>query len=169
METLVRVKSEEREERSESGLRLRLREDGRLDARQGDLERVVTVRPCFPWSAAERWLSLRDSEDEEFALVGDPAALDAVSRRAIEAASAAAGFVLEVTGVLAIDEEIEVRVWRVETRQGPRRFQTRLDDWPRELPSGTLLLRDVAGDLYVLPSPAALDARSRRLLWAFVD
>jgi hypothetical protein len=37
------------------------------------------------------------------------------------------------------------------------------------LPDGGLLLRDLAGDLYRLPDKSALDARSRKLLWAFVD
>jgi len=31
------------------------------------------------------------------------------------------------------------------------------------------LIRDVAGGLYHLADPAALDKRSRALLWAFVD
>jgi hypothetical protein len=48
-------------------------------------------------------------------------------------------------------------------------FQTRLDDWPRELPGGDILIRDVAGDLYHVPDPEALDQRSQELLWAFVD
>jgi hypothetical protein len=34
---------------------------------------------------------------------------------------------------------------------------------------GGLLIRDVGGDLYRLPAPETLDARSRELLWAFVD
>ncbi len=63
----------------------------------------------------------------------------------------------------------EIRHWRVETRQGTRSFQTRLDAWPRLLPHGGLLIRDVAGDLYHLGEPGALDHHSRALLWAFVD
>jgi len=87
----------------------------------------------------------------------------------LEEAMVAAGFVFEITRVMAIEEEVEVRHWRVETRQGTRSFQTRLDAWPRLLPHGGLLIRDVAGDLYHLPEPAALDHQSRALLWAFVD
>jgi hypothetical protein len=71
--------------------------------------------------------------------------------------------------VLDIDEEIEIRQWTVETKQGNRSFQTHLDDWPRVLPSGGLLIRDVAGDLYRLADPSTLDKKSRALLWAFVD
>jgi hypothetical protein len=129
----------------------------------------VRVRRLFPWSVSARHVSLRDVLDREFALVGPSELLDEASAEALAEAMVAAGFVLEVTAVLDIEEEIEVRVWNVETRQGARAFQTHLDDWPRETPGGGLLIRDVAGDLYHVPAPAALDAASREWLWAFVD
>src|SRR6266487_2411831 len=150
-------------------LRLERRADGRLWAVRGDAQRAVWVRRCFPWSEPGRFVSLRDDGDQEFGLVRDPAELDPASRRVLEEALMAAGFVFEITRVTAIEEEVEIRHWRVETRQGTRSFQTRLDAWPRPLPHGGLLIRDVAGDLYHLPEPAALDHQSRALLWAFVD
>lgn len=145
------------------------RADGRVWAVRDGEARPVVVRRCFPWSEPGRYLSLRDEDDREFALVRDPAELDADSREALGAALVAAGFVFVVTRVLALDEEVELRHWRVETGQGPRSFQTRLDDWPRSVPGGGLLIRDVAGDLYHLAAPARLDRRSRELLWAFID
>src|SRR5213593_518053 len=150
-------------------LRLERRADGRVWAIRGTAERAVWVRRSFPWSEPGRFLSLRDDEEEEFALVGDPADLDPASRLVLESALVDAGFVFEVTRVIAIDEEVEIRHWRVETRQGNRSFQTRLDDWPRLLPHGGLLVRDVAGDLYLLADHKALAKHSRALLWAFVD
>ena len=143
--------------------------DGRLVAVVSGQPVPVRLRQCFPWSHPHRHLSLRDQEDREVAFIDDPEALDAESRAALERALAEAGFVLEVTRVVAIDEEVEIRHWTVETRQGDRSFQTHLDDWPRVLPMGGLLIRDVGGDLYRLPAPAELDRRSRELLWAFVD
>ena len=151
------------------GLRLEWRADGSLWALRGDEERPVSVRRCFPWTEPTRHLSLRDADEEEFALVRDPTELDARSRAALEMALAVAGFVFEVMRVLEIEEEVEIRRWRVETRQGPRTFQTRLDDWPRSLPHGGLLIRDLAGDLYHLGRTDQLDKKSRELLWAFVD
>ena len=153
----------------DAGIRLDHRTDGQLWAIQGDLERAVRVRRAFPWSEPDRFLSLRDQEDTEVAIVTDPAQLDPQSRRALEQELVQAGFVFTVTAVSQIDEEVEIRTWRVETRQGPRSFQTRLDDWPRSLPDGGLLIRDVAGDLYYLGDPARLDRHSRELLWSFVD
>jgi hypothetical protein len=148
---------------------LELKPDGRLWYGRGKLARAVTVRRCFPWSEPGRFISLRDEDNAEVALVADPAELDPASRQSLENALAAAGFVLEVTRVAAVKEEIEIRHWTVETLQGPRTFQTRLDDWPRALPGGGVLIRDVAGDLYLVAQPDRLDRQSRELLWAFVD
>jgi uncharacterized protein DUF1854 len=150
-------------------LRLARRGDGQLWASRGEEERAVRVRRAFPWSEPGRYISLRDDGDREFALVAEPQALDADSRAALEAALEAAGFVFVVTAVTEIEEEVEIRTWRVATRQGVRTFQTRLDEWPRPLPGGGLLIRDVAGDLYRIDNLAALDGRSRELLWAYVD
>jgi hypothetical protein len=150
-------------------LMLRTGADGRLIVILGDEAVGVRVRQCFPWSEPHRHLSLRDDEEREIAFVEDPARLESQSRCALEHALSVAGFVLEVTQVVEIEEEVEIRQWTVATAHGPRSFQTHLDDWPRVLPGGGLLIRDVAGDLYRLPEPCELDRKSRDLLWAFVD
>jgi len=152
-----------------NGLELRWAGDGRLLAIVDGEAVAVRLRQCFPWSEPGRHLSLRDEDDEEIALVEDPEQLDPESRRAIEGALAEAGFVLDVVQVVDVEEEVEIRQWTVETRHGRRTFQTHLDDWPRVLPKGGLLIRDVAGDLYRLEAPGKMDAKSRELLWAFVD
>jgi len=148
---------------------LRIAVDGRLVVLVDGEPVPVRLRQCFPWSEPRLHLSLRDDQDREVAIVDDPTELEPESRRAIEHALAEAGFVLEVTRVLDIDEEVEIRQWTVETRQGRRSFQTHLDDWPRALPDGGILIRDVAGDLYRLAAPMQMDKKSRELLWAFVD
>lgn len=143
--------------------------DGRLHVHVDGATHAVRVRRCFPWTEPGRFISLRTEEDREVALIAEPAALDDASRRVLEDALAEAGFLFDIVAVLDVDEEIELRQWRVRCVQGARTFQTRLDEWPRRLPDGRVLLRDLAGDLYRLPDPRTLDARSRRLLWAFVD
>jgi hypothetical protein len=79
-----------------------------------------------------------------------------------------AGFVLRIRRIVQVDEEVEIRTWQVVTEQGSRSFQTKLDDWPMEVPGGGIVIRDVSGDLYHVPDPEAMDERSRRWLWAFV-
>jgi hypothetical protein len=152
-----------------SKLRLQHRVDGQLWAVKGETSRAVSVRRCFPWSEPARYVSLRDRDDREVALIRQPENLDAGSREALEQALVEAGFVLHVVKIYEVEEEVEIRTWKVETRQGPRTFQTRLDDWPRELPGGGLLIRDVAGDLYHIADRDALDDHSKKLLWAFAD
>lgn len=153
----------------EGGLVLRNAGAGRLVATIGGEDASVRLSQCFPWSEPHRHLSLRDNDEDEVAFVDDPATLAPESRRALEQAVAEAGFVLEVVRVLSIHEEVEIRQWRVETPHGPRNFQTHLDDWPRLLPTGGVLIRDVAGDLYLVAAPGGMDKKSRELLWAFVD
>lgn len=148
---------------------LERRIDGRLWARTEDGEVRVNVHRCFPWTEPGRFVSLRDVEEEEVALVRDARALDARSRAALEDALAEAGFVLEVTRINAVEEEVEIRAWQVETRQGPRSFQTRRDDWPRSVSDKGFLIRDVAGDLYHVRDADALDSESRKWLWAYVE
>lgn len=150
-------------------LRIERRRDGRLAAGHGGATTPVRPVRCFPWSGPTRYISLRDDDDKEVALVSDPADLDPASRALLEEELAQAGFVLHIARIAAVDEELEIRVWKVETRQGPRTFQTARDEWPRPLPDGSLLLRDVAGDLYRIPPAADLDPATRRLLWPFTD
>jgi hypothetical protein len=82
---------------------------------------------------------------------------------------AEAAFGLEVTHVDSIEEEFEIRNWRVRTRQGPRTFQTHRDEWPRAVDGGGFLVHDVAGDLFRIPPDAELDEESRKRLRVYVD
>jgi hypothetical protein len=154
--------------RNWAALRLERRRDGQLWAVRGEEAQPVRVRRLFPWSEADDLVSLRDPSNREFAVVGPDADLDSASADLLKEATVAASFVFEITRVVDVDEEVELRVWNVDTHQGPRTFQTRRDDWPREVPGGGFLIRDVAGDLYVVPAPEALDRASRDILWAFV-
>jgi len=150
--------------------RLERRCDGQLWLTTDDGEpTAVRISRCFPWSARSRFISLRDDERRERWLIENPETLDPESRRTLEDALVEADFVLELETIASIVEEIEIRCWEVETSQGPRRFQTRRDDWPRRLPGGGILIRDVAGDLYLIRRPGELDCTSRSLLAAFVD
>ena len=155
--------------RPDAGLRLERRTDGQLWALIDGEAQAVKVTRCFPWTEPSRFVSLRSDDDDEIALIRDTSELDDASRAALERSLVEAGFVLEVEGIENIDEEIEIRTWKVRTRQGERWFQTPRDEWPREAPGGGLLIRDVSGDLFYLREPDGLDPKSARLLWAFID
>jgi hypothetical protein len=150
-------------------LLLERREDGRLWATWNGASRPVRVHRCFPWSEPDQFLSLRDQENQEVAMVIRLDDLESQSRKALADSLLEAGFVLRITRILEVDEEVEIRTWKVETEQGSRSFQTKLDDWPWEVPGGGIVIRDVAGDLYYVADPESLDEKSRTWLWAFVD
>jgi hypothetical protein len=152
-----------------AGLRVYRREDGQFEAAWGGKTAVLRIVRCFPWTDPSRFVSLRDQDDHEIALIRDLASLDADSHEAVEAALAEAAFVLEVTRIDRIAEEFEIRNWRVQTRQGPRTFQTHRDDWPHPIHGGGFLVRDVAGDLFQIPPPEHLDVESRKRLRVYID
>ena len=63
---MVRLRKDlEKQER----LKLERRADGQLWAVSNGEERAVRLHRCFPWSEPGRYISLRDTENEEFALV----------------------------------------------------------------------------------------------------
>jgi hypothetical protein len=149
--------------------RLERRVDGKLWAITNRQTVSVKVVRCFPWSAPTRFFSLRAENNHEVALIADLNQLDTFSRTVIEDELVTAGFVLDIVRVEQVKEDFEIRCWKVQTRQGPRTFQTSRDSWPRKTPSGELLVQDVAGDLFRIPSANQLDPKSRRLVWALVD
>lgn len=144
--------------------------DGRLRVHHGtEAPRYASVQRCFPWSEPDQYISLRSEDGEEITLINSLDSLDPDSRKAVQAALSEAGFVFNVQRIHAIDTEFEIRVWHVTASQGTMRFQTQLDEWPRISRDGSLLLRDVAGNLIRFPQPETLDAASRKLLWSYLE
>src|ERR1043165_4147833 len=105
MSRLLEVEAEQANE----AIVLHADDAGGLTALVGGEMVPVRLRQCFTWSEPSRHLSLRDAEDTEVALVVDPADLADASREALEVALATAGFVFQVTRVVSIDEEVEIR------------------------------------------------------------
>jgi hypothetical protein len=148
---------------------LERRVDGKLWLLRGGHAVAVDLVRCFPWTEPRRFFSFRDAKGDEHAFVRDLDDLEPESRAVVTETLRRASFVLDVVEILSVEEDFELRSWRIRAAQGVRSFQTALDAWPRKLPDGALLLEDVYGDLYRVPLPGQLDAKSRELLWAFVD
>lgn len=144
-------------------------DDGQFSAQWDGHTALVRVNRCFPWSRPDEYVSLRDIDDREVALVHDTNQLDPGSREALAQALAEESFVFEVTRIDSIAEEFEIRNWRVQTRQGSRTFQTRRDAWPLKVGRGGYIVRDVCGDLFHIDDPKQLDAASRKRLAAYID
>lgn len=138
--------------------------DGRLALQSDSGPRPVQLNRCFPWSHPDRFLSLRDPDGNELLFLQNPDDLDPASRELLQDELAQSGSLFEIESIQSLSKEIELRCWEVTTRQGPRSFQTELDEWPRTLPDGRLLIEDLFGDLYVV-DPARLDPAGRNYIW----
>ena len=152
-----------------SSLSLRIGEDGRLRLLQNSVEQVVSAVRCFPWTQPDKYISLRSEEGDELTLIVNPADLESASKEALGLILSEVSFLFDVVGILHVVEEVEIRSWSVQTKQGTRSFQTKREAWPQELPSGDFLVRDVAGDLYRITQEVRADPKSRKYLFAFVE
>jgi len=148
---------------------LQFRDDGHLLLQQGEQQVMVTAKSCFPWSQPGQHISLRNDSHEELAYVAKLEDLSEASRKALEQALLAGEFTFEIQKIHSLRSQFDLRIWEVETEQGPRKFQIKLDDWPYRFADGSILVKDLSGDLYSIKNPDALDAESRKRLWAFRD
>jgi len=150
-------------------LHVLLQDDGQYTAQWDAFTVHVKAVCCFPWSHPDGFVSLRDDEGLEIAFVPSIDALDEASREVTLRAMREARFMFEIVTVHSLDEEYEIRNWRVETKQGPRTFQTHREEWPIRLKNGGFLVRAVAGDLIFIPEPSTLDPTSRKHLRVVLD
>ena len=127
----------------------------------------IIIRKCFPWSEPNSFYSLRDENDKEVFLIEDLMNLDPASTKAIEEELVESGFILEITAIDEISKEFQLRNWKVKTHKGNRTFQTRLEDWPIELADNSILISDIAGDIYHITDITKLDAKSQKTFYGF--
>lgn len=150
------------------------RADGRLILQRENSagkseETPIQVACCFPWTHPYEFISLRDDKGHEQKLIENLQQLDATTRELIQDELAQRNFMPRITGIEAITDEIELFHWQVVTAAGPRSFLTRRNDHPRRLANGDVLIKDVSNDLYLIPNPKGLDAKSLKLLWVYLD
>lgn len=128
----------------------------------------VKIKQCFPWSEPNEFLSLRDEKENEVFLIEKLEDLDVVTRLTIEEYLKTAEFVMKVEKVLHIEEDVELREYTVLTEQGKRIFHTKLEDWPEFLPDGSILIEDLAGDIFKIENLEYLDPISQKNLSPYV-
>jgi|GEM_PF-435932 len=145
------------------------RESGVLFLDYGGRKVEVHIKQCFPWSHPGKYLSLRDLDDNEVCLIEDMQDLDPISIEILSKELEYSQFVLNVLSISSIEEDVELRRYLVMTPQGQRLFQTKLEDWPEILEDGTILIEDLAGDLFKIDNWKQLDKRSREELAPYVS
>ena len=133
---------------------------------RGRGEPYVDVRParCFPWSVPECYVSLRDPEGRELALLETLAGLDPASREAIEKELADKVFNPKIHRIVEYEHEMGVTTITAETDRGRVTFHVRSRDDVRMLSPTRALFRDADGNTYELPDIGSLDPQSRKWL-----
>ena len=136
-----------------------------LEIKSGEPVAGIRVVRCFPLTAGDCFIALRDRDNRELGIVEDLAALDAESGRALAAELERAYFRPEITAVHAITEQYHVPTWQVDTARGPRRFEIRSSRRDvRVMPPCRILIRDADGNQYEIPDYRRLDQASRALV-----
>ena len=122
----------------------------------------VRVARCFPWSLPASYVSIRNKEGKEIALLKTLDELDPDSRKLVEDELREKIFNPKILRVTEFKREFGVTSIRCDTDRGEVAFQIRSHEDVRVLTPTRALLRDVDGNTYELADLSALDPASRR-------
>ncbi len=146
-------------------LRLTLDEFEDLTLELEGVSRPVTALRAFPLTAADQFVILKDSDDNELGAIRNTADLDPDSRRVLVRELERNYFTPKIVQVNAIEENFHIPKWDVETDRGPRVFEIRSSRRDvRVLGAGRILIRDADGNCYKIPDYRRLDPISRTIV-----
>jgi hypothetical protein len=138
-----------------------------LERPGADPQPVKPVR-ALPLTDPERWIGLMDEKGKPIHMVESLAMLDAASRELLTRELEQTYFLPKITRIREAVEEYGVLRLAVETDRGPRDFEIRSREHIRFLPAGRILLRDLDGNRYEIPSVHNLDLRSQILAQGYL-
>ena len=146
---------------------------GRITSQEGELwwttesgvKPIGSLVRCFPATAADTWLSIRDTDGQELALIRNPETLDPDSRNTIAPVLHDKYHVPVITRIVSVTSSVEGKHLEVEAEEGPLTFDItgESDVDYREYPSVQLTDRSKRRK-YLIPDAATLDQASRNLL-----
>ena len=142
-----------------------LNENGELILRDGDAAVPVRAARSFPWTAPDRFIVLRDADDQddpkERATVDDLAALPAKSRGAIEAWLQRHTFIPKVQRVIEVKPGNAALLFHLDTDRGEHKIKVREREDLRSLADGRTLIKDTDGVVFEVPPWEELDEKSQ--------
>jgi hypothetical protein len=124
----------------------------------------VEVARCFPWSVPDQYISLRDEEGAEIAMIKEMDQLDEASQRVIQEELDKKVFNPKILEILDYAYQFGVASVTARTDRGEVKFQIRSRDDVRLLSPTRALFRDADGNIYELEDVNALDPASRKYL-----
>ena len=127
----------------------------------------VTVKPVWaaPLSRPDTYLALLNGKGEEIILIPDPQELSEESFRAVSQELHRRYLTATVLKILSARQEYGATYWDVETDRGQREFITQnLQENALWLSDDHLLLLDVNGNRFEVPSVSSLDIHSHHII-----
>jgi len=124
----------------------------------------VRVLRLLPMSDAEHYISFQDEEGEEIGVLEDPARLEPESRRILQDELELVYLKAEVKAIVRVIPRMGLVSWELDTSLGRRTIYLKDRHDIRPLPDGRIILTDVHGAKYEIPSLDDLDDRSRSCL-----
>lgn len=142
-------------------------EDGKVGVvieGEGTFRRII-LRRCFPLTMPDRYISVRNEDDEEIGLIRELRQLDPKSRKIVEEELRRRYFMPVILKVKALREKFGFAEWEVETDKGPRTFiASTTSDSLLYLEERRIIITDIDGNRYEIPDWAKLDSHSLALL-----
>lgn len=109
----------------------------------------VKAKRCFPFTFSNRYISLRDGNDEEIGIIPDLGPLSKEYRRWIEDDLDIRYFTPRVKAIKSIRYRFGGIEWQVVTDCGPKRLITKgIHDTMMEIEPGRYVINDVDGNRY---------------------
>ncbi|MAF29262.1 MAG: hypothetical protein CL819_08540 [Croceicoccus sp.] len=133
------------------------------------VETLGSVLSCFPLSSPSTLVSIRDEDGREVGILTDIKNLDAESQGVLQEELERSYFMPRITDIYAIEEDLNINTWKVETTRGPRVFQTRAERKSiRRMGGNYLVIRDVDGNRYEVRNWARLSPKARSYIESFI-
>jgi hypothetical protein len=129
----------------------------------------VQAFSCFPWTHPDKLISLRDGKGHEHIFIEDLEHLSNEARTLLKEELRKQYFVPRILTIFTLAEEKELFVWHVNTNAGPRSFLTNRREQFRTIMNGSVIIRDICNDIYMVQNPQSLDSKSLKLLWVYLD
>lgn len=137
----------------------------------GEEKSYITVKPawCSPISHPGKYIAFLDGKDKEIVTVNRPESLSLDSWEVVKEELRRRYLTSEIVRIDHAKVEFGATYWHVTSDRGQREFVTQsLQENAVWMSDDQLLLIDVDGNRFEIPSIAALDERSKSILNAIV-
>lgn len=128
----------------------------------------VILSLCFPTEHSSKYISVKNKDGDEVNFINSLGDLELDQSELIEMILKDQRISQNIVKFNSIEDEIELRVFDVQTTSGNTIFYTKLEDWPSKKSNGLYIITDINGDEYGLDFKA-LDIQSKKKVSPLID